>query len=171
MRLLMASISIVCIAGLIIGSDVLGVETSITATVTAEVVALSIPTNSSFDYGAVSSATPADTTTNGINKSPVVKNDGNVAEDFQFKGIDSTPSNWTLSGSAGSGAYAHKECHSNCDAAPSWAALTLSYGSNTLTNIGVGSTSPFDLQISVPTSNAGTAPQNVDVYVNATKHT
>ena len=166
MRTLIASIAIVFLTAMLIGTAVSGVETSVTATVTAEVVALSITANGSFDYGSV--VTTADTTSNGVNKSPTIRNDGSVNEDFQLKGTDSA--SWTLASSAGSATYAHKECHATCDTSPSWAALNhTSYSASIFTSVAPTGTGAFDLQVTVPTSTAGVSQQNVNVDVQATK--
>lgn len=166
MKTLTATLAIVFVVSIIIGSAVLGAETSVTATVTAEVIALSITANSSINYGAVS--TTADTTSSGKNVSPTVQNDGSVNEDFQLKGTNSA--NWTLAGAAGDAIYAHKECHANCDSAPTWVALSSgSYTSNIFSAVAPAASNSFDLQITVPTLNAGVTQQNVNVFVQATK--
>jgi hypothetical protein len=164
LKIPIASIAVISLAAMLVGTVALGAETSVTATVTAQVVALSITAHSSIAYGTVT--TTADTTSGGLNESPTVRNDGSVNEDFQLKGTDST--HWTLAGSAGDATYAHKECHSDCDGSPSWTALTTSYGSDIFSSVAPNDTNDFDLQITVPTSNAGTSEEDVDVYVQAT---
>lgn len=165
MRALIATIAIVSITAMLVGTVVWGAETTVNATVTAELIALSITANSTINYGSV--ATNANTTSGGLNVSPTIRNDGSVNEDFQLKGTNSA--NWTLAGSAGNAIYAHKECHATCDATPTWAALTTTYSANIFSTVAPNGTNDFDLQVIVPTSNAGVTQQSVNVSVQATK--
>ena len=125
------------------------------------------PGSGTVTYGTV--ATSEDTTSSGVDQTQTVKNNGNVAEDFDIKGQDSA--DWTLGASAGNATYKHEWCTSSCDSTPTWHALTTTYDSNYLvSNIAPDGTQDFDLQITVPTSNAGNNQQNVDVFIQATQH-
>jgi len=140
----------------------------ITVTYTPPIISVSLESGSgTVTYGTV--VTSQDTTSSGVNQTQTVKNDGNVAEDFDIKGQDSA--DWTLGATAGSATYEHAWCTSSCDSTPTWNALTTTYDSNYLvSNIAPSSTQDFDLQINVPTSNAGNNQQSVDVFIQATQH-
>jgi hypothetical protein len=124
-------------------------------------------------YGTLATNTSKDTASGGLNDTQVATNAGDVAEDFNIKGQDST--NWTLAGSAGSEQYVQAWCTTGsgspdpCDASPTWTALTTSYQS-LATNIAVAGTKRFDLKITTPTATAITSQQSVDVTVQAVAH-
>lgn len=118
-----------------------------------------------ISYGVV--ATSKDTTATGVNETQTVTNNGNVAEDFEIVGQNSA--DWTLGASAGDAIYKHAWCTSNCDSSPIWNALTTAYQS-LATNIAASGAQDFDLQVTVPTSNAGNNQQNVNVTIRAIQH-
>ena len=87
----------------------------VTATVTIQNVSVSV-SDGSVAYGTVSASATEDTTSNGVNDSQTASNDGNVTEDINIRGADS--SNWTLAGTAGVDTYVHKFCTTTCDSSP-----------------------------------------------------
>jgi len=135
----------------------------VTATVTVQNVSVSV-TDGSVSYGTVTSSGDQDTTTNGVDDSQTATNDGNVAEDINIRGADST--SWTLASSAGSEQYAHKFCTSNCDSDPTWTALT---STNQTLSAGVSASGSvtFDLQILVPSATTQTSAESITVTVQA----
>lgn len=127
------------------------------------IISLTI-SDGNIGYGYVE--TSADTTGVG-GDTQTITNNGNVAEDFEIMGQNST--NWTLAGSAGDATYKHEWCTSNCDSSPTWNALTAAYQA-LASNIGVLSTQDFDLKITVPTVNPGSNEQDVSVTIRAVQH-
>jgi hypothetical protein len=148
------------------GTNTYGSWSSIRSfSVTAPVISITITANGTIDYGTVS--TSQDTTSNGINQTIQVQNNGTVVEDFDIRGQNST--NWTLAASAGDATYKHEWCTQTCDSTPTWNTLTTTYDSNYLaSSVAVDDTVDFDLKITIPTSNAGASQQNVDVFIRAT---
>jgi len=132
------------------------------------IVSITLDTGSgTVTYGFV--ATSQDTTNSGVNQTQTVKNNGNVAEDFDIKGQNSA--NWALGTSAGDAIYKHEWCTSNCDSSPIWNVMTTTYDSDYLaTNVAVNNTVDFDLKVTIPSSNPGTNQQNIDVFIRAIQH-
>lgn len=156
-------IAVVVLSAALVGTTVLGADNGqVSATVTASVIAITV-SDGSVAYGTV--ATTADTTASGVNDTQTITNTGSVNEDFEVKGNDTA--NWTLAGAAGDATYAHKTCIATCDATPSWTALTTSYA-DLDTNKASSATTALDLQITVPTANAGITQQTANVDILAT---
>lgn len=125
------------------------------------------PGSGTVTYGSVLSS--QDTTSSGVNQTQTVRNTGNTEVDIDIKGQHS--GSWTLGAAAGDAIYKHEWCTQTCDATPVWNAMTTTYDSDYLaTNVFPDSTIDFDLKLTVPTSNAGTNQQNVDVFVRAVQH-
>jgi hypothetical protein len=116
-------------------------------------------------YGLVQ--TSEDTTSSGVDDTQTATNNGDVAEDFEIMGQDSA--DWTLAGSAGDATYAHKWCITNCDSSPTWTAITNAY-TTLVENIASTSYQDVDFQVTVPTSNAGSNEQDVDITIRAIEH-
>jgi hypothetical protein len=164
MKQIIASVSIVALTAMLIGTVALAATTGqVTATVTASVVAVTV-SDSSVAYGVV--ATTRDTTNDEADDTQTITNTGTINEDFEVKGQNSTGQVWTLAGSAGDATYAHKTCITTCDASPSWTALTASYV-DLATSKAPSGTTGMDLQVTVPTSNAGTGQATLPVDVLA----
>lgn len=142
---------------------------SVTATVTAQNIAITV-TDGSVAYGTLALGGTADTTSGSKNDTQTATNTGNVAETFTIKGSNSA--SWTLSATAGSETYKHEFCTSGggapdpCDSTPSYTALTTN-DQTLATGVAASGTQKFDLKVSVPTSTAATAAQNVDVTITA----
>ena len=164
MKKIISSISIVSLTAMLIGTVALAADTGqVTATVTASVVAVTV-SDGAVAYGVV--ATTANTTSGGVNDTQTITNTGTVTEDFEVKGNNSA--SWTLAGSAGNATYAHKTCIATCDSTPTWTAMTVSY-TDLATSKAPSGTTEMDVQITVPTSNAGVTQQSVPVDILATQ--
>jgi hypothetical protein len=136
---------------------------NVTATVTIQNVSVSV-SDAAIAYGTLSSSGTEDTTTAGINDSQTASNDGNVTEDLNIRGANST--NWTLSGTAGVDTYIHSFCITDCDGTPSWTALTTS-NQTLATSVSAAGTQLFDLQFSAPTSSTTFTEESLTVTVQA----
>ena len=163
MKVLICHIAVVVLMAIFVGTAVLGADSGqVAATVTASVIAVTV-SDGGVAYGTV--ATSEDTTSSGVNDTQTITNTGTVNEAFEIKGVDTT--HWTLAGAAGDATYAHKTCIADCDTTPSWTAMTTSY-----TDLDTGktpsATTALDLQITVPTANAGTAQETANVDILAT---
>jgi hypothetical protein len=157
MKQLIALVAVVSLAAMVVGTAALGATASVTATVTAGSVAVSV-TDGAIAYGTI--LTSADTVT--LSDTQTVHNDGNVAEDFTIKGSDTT--NWTLGATAGDHVYKHE--FSKTATFPGTALTTTDQ--SLATNVAATSgTQAVDFKITVPTSNAGTSQQNPNVTVTA----
>jgi len=133
---------------------------TVTATVTAQEISVSV-TDGTVAYGTMSVGTTANTLAAGLNDTQTATNNGNVSEDLNIKGQDST--NWTLGAAAGSETYKHE--FSTTASFPG-TALTTSY-QTLATGIAAAGNETFDLQMSTPTSTASYTEQSVDVTVQA----
>lgn len=145
---------------------------NVAATVTVTNISLSVA-NGSFSYGTLSTSATVNTTAGagGVTPTittPVITNNGNVAETFNVKGNNTTSAGavWTLAGTPGSEIYAHSTCKATCDTTPTWTALTASYAS-LATNIAVSGTVEMDLEIKTPTSTTAFETQTANVDVQA----
>ncbi|MCU0652974.1 MAG: hypothetical protein MUD10_01830 [Candidatus Pacebacteria bacterium] len=135
---------------------------SVTATVTLQNISLTV-TSGTVAYGIIAAGQSAGT--NSTSQTQTVTNNGNVSEDFNIKGINST--NWTLGATAGTDTYSHKFCSTSCANAPTgYTALTTS--DQTLSaGIAPSGTKSLDLYLTVPTSSSYFTEQSVNVTVTA----
>lgn len=142
-------------------------EVSVTATVTAQNVSLSVA-DGNVSYGTLALSATRSTIASEENEMQTVTNDGNVAEDIDIKGQDSAA--WTLAGTQGANQYFHKFCNdTDLDCATpgtNYTALTTSYAAMD-TSIAASGTVDFQLQIGIPSSSASYTQQSVDVSVQA----
>jgi len=137
---------------------------TVTATVTAQQIAVSV-SDASIAYQTLqvgTSATTAESDGDAINDTQFVSNDGNVNEDFDLQGQNST--SWTLADAPGSETYVHEFCDTDCDGTPTWHALSTSLSAVEL-NVGSGVTWPVDFRLQMPSSTTEDGQQNVDVTV------
>lgn len=169
MRTLIASVTIVALTAMIVGTAALAATTgSVTATVTAGIVAVTV-SDGAVAYGAVlSSASTATGDGDSIDDTQTITNTGNVNEDFEVKASNSTGQVWTLGAVAGDATYVHATCIATCDTTPAWTALTASYADRATAKT-PSSTTALDLKVTVPTANAGTgvATLPVDILASA----
>lgn len=140
-------------------------EGTVTATVTAQNVAVSV-SDGTVAYGTLAVSTSDDTTTNGTtHDSQTATNDGNVTSDLEIKGQDATGgTGWTLAATIGSDQYVHEFCITDCDGTPSWTALTTTY-QTLASSVAAAGTQVFDLKISIPSSSSDYVQKSVDVMV------
>lgn len=151
-------------AGLVVAAGVGAAdEVTVTATATAQNVSVSV-SDGTVAYGTVSLGSTASTTSSGTDDSQTASNNGNVSEDLDIKGSNSSA--WTLAGSAGSEQYAHFFCTATCDASPTWTALTTNYQA-LATGVAASGNQVFDLRIDMPTATADYTQQSVNVLVLA----
>jgi hypothetical protein len=139
---------------------------TVTATVTVQNISLTVA-DGTITYGTMSTSENKDTTTAAqqLNDSQTATNNGNITENFNIKGIDST--NWELADTAGADTYTHKFCTSNCDTSPTWTAMNEDTYTSLTTGITSSGNQVFDLQIGTPTSSTNFTSQSVDVTVQA----
>ncbi len=138
---------------------------TVTATVTAQSISVSVEDNS-IAFGTVTTSSTKDTTTAGVNDSQTATNDGNITLDFNIKSTDST--NWALAAAAGSEQYTLKFCVTTCDTSPTWTSVGVHPAYATLAqDITASGTQVFDLQVGTPTSTASYGQQTITVTVQA----
>lgn len=143
---------------------------SITATVTVQNVAIELfGTDGAVAYGTLGLDDTKNTTSTGINDTEVLKNTGNVTEDFTIKGSNSDA--WTLVETKTDGAnqYYHEYCHTTCDSTPTWTKITVTETYQSFkSSVTSTSTVDLDLKITTPTTTSSYSSQSVNVYVLAT---
>jgi hypothetical protein len=141
----------------------------ITATVTFQQISLGV-SDGSVAYGVLAASETANTVT--LSDSQTITNTGNVNEDFDIKGIETTTggtcTHWTLlgSGAPAENQYGH-EWSINGGSAWDRFAGTYEEFSN---DVAASGTSTLDLQITMPSASDCMAAQNVDVTVQASAH-
>jgi len=149
------------------GAAIAGTSATVAATVTAQSVSIAVA-DGSISYGTLANNTSKSTISADLNDTQSATNTGNVAEDFNIKGQDS--SGWTLAGSAGSDQYVHKFCTTSCGSPPTnFTALTTSYQA-LATNVSTSGAQNFNLQITTPNPSTVFTQQSVDVTVQAVIH-
>jgi hypothetical protein len=140
---------------------------SVTGTVTVQNISVSLD-QTSFAYGTMANNAASTTLTLWSGAGITATNDGNVTEDFDIYGADTT--DWTLAGSAGSDQYIHQFCNDtddDCSTPPTnYSALTTSPA--TLKNsINTSGTCAFQLRINTPNPSTVYTQQSADVTVQA----
>ncbi|TAN57644.1 hypothetical protein EPN15_03385 [Patescibacteria group bacterium] len=145
-----------------IGLAAIGADTqSVTATVTPKNISVTVSPGS-VDYGTV-----AINTESAPSVIITASNNGNVAENFNIKGSNST--NWTLSDTAaGADTFMHKFAKSG----DSYAAYTALHNTNytaLATAVGTSGSQLFKLKLITPTSTATYAQQSTTVTIQATE--
>lgn len=140
---------------------------SVAATVTTQNISVTV-TDGSVSYGTMDSNTSKSTISTDLNDTQTAANNGNVAEDLNIKGQNST--NWTLAAASGSDQYVHMFCVATCGSPPTnFTALTTSYQALSVNKAPTG-TQTFDLQITTPNPSTVYTQQSVDVTVQAVIH-
>ena len=142
-----------------------------TATVSATVIFQNISvtvSDGSVSYGTLSANSSKSTIASDLNDTQTATNNGNLAEDLNIKGQNS--SDWSLSDTSGIDQYVHQFCTSGCSNPPTgYTALTTNY--QTLSsNTSSSGTQTFDLRITTPTSSSVFSQQSVDVTIQAVAH-
>jgi len=159
------NIGVISLVGILIGVMAFSAnEASVTATVTARKIALTV-TDGSVTYGSLDLGTSTSTLAAGLNDTQTVTNTGSVAEDFNVKGVNTA--DWTLDSATGT--IEHYVHQFSTTTGSTWTALTINYAT-AATNIASSSTSNLDLQITVPSDTTHFTAQNPNVTVQAVLH-
>jgi len=168
---LLLTTAIFSIAALILVSGVRAADTAtVTATVSAQNVSVTITTDGSVDFSTINTSSTEDTTSGGVNDTETAQNNGNVTEDFNIKAADSSSSGagWTLGATADSETYTMKFCTSDCDGSPTWNSVGIDPSYQTLaTGVAASGTQDFDLQVGTPTSTTDYNEQTITVTIQA----
>jgi len=159
---------------LIVGTVALAQTSSATvaATVTAQKVSVTV-SDGSVSYGTVPLSQSKDTT-GAVNDTQLITNDGNVAEDFNVRGTDST--NWALGAAVGSDVYMHEFCTTGtgspdlCDAGAVWNKLTSGSETTLANNVAAAGNQKFDLKLTMPSATSNYGQQSFSVIVQAVAH-
>jgi hypothetical protein len=174
MKKLISSIMLVALVGttVAIGAGAADVTGGIGATVTADVIAITVSDNT-VAYGTMAPGETKTTIASGLNDTQIATNTGNVAETFTIKGSDSVA--WTLETAADTDKYFHGWCEdllADCNAAEDYTALDTEYKPVVAGHELTATTGHvhLDLWLKVPTINTATDHQHVDVTILATKH-
>lgn len=138
-------------------------EAAVTATVTVQNVSVTV-SDGTVTYGTLTTSSTANTNASGLNDSQTATNNGNVTSDLNIKGQNTAA--WTLAGTIGADQYKHDFCITNCDASPTWVALTTNYQTLT-TGVAASETQVFDLRINTPSSSTSFTQQSANVTVQA----
>ncbi len=136
---------------------------TVTATVTVQNISLSV-SDGAVAYGTLASNTSKSTCTSELNDGQTVTNNGNVAETFRIKGVDTT--NWTLASTTASDQYVHQFKNGTCSTFSSGTALTTS-DQDLATNIGASATTTLNLQIITPNPSTVFTQQSPNVTLTA----
>ena len=162
---LIASIAILGVAGLAIGTGAgAATEASVSATVTAELISVSVA-DGSVAYGILPVNTSADTVT--LTQTQVVTNDSNVAADLDVKSSDAVGgTDWNLVATAGADAFTHEFSPDGTN----WTTFNVVNATYTslATNVAAGDPQNLDLRIGTPTSVSDNDLKTITVTVLAT---
>lgn len=164
MKKIIAGISVFALIAIAFPLGAAQHEAGVTATVTVENIAVSV-SDGGVAYGALATSAFGDTTSNGVNDSQTVTNDGNVNEDFVIRGDDTAT--WTLEVAIGANQYTHDFCITTCDTTPVWNALSTS-NTSLVSTVAPTVGQVFDLQIQAPSSDSSAVQQSAVVTVVAT---
>ena len=164
MKSLIASIMVLGLVGLVVAAAVQAVtEASVAATVTVQNISVSVA-DGTVAYGTIGAGTSKST----LELSPVdiqtATNNGNVTENLNIRGQNSSPAGWTLAATAGANQYVH-EFSKNSGGL--WTALT-TINQTLATGVASSGTQTFDLKITTPSSATDYTAQSVNVTVQAT---
>lgn len=166
------SICVLGLAGTFLSSVVLATDSAqVTATVTVQNIAIEFNSGSptSIAYGNMGNNSSADTNPAGT---ITMKNNGNIAEDFQLKGnsVGDTP-DWTLAAVAGSDNYVHKYCSATCGSPPTnYSVLTTAYTDSVVSDIAASATQAFDFYINTPNPSTVFTEQAVSISIRVVAH-
>lgn len=157
--------SIFLLLAFIINTPVFAADTAaVTASVTVQNISVQV-SDGTVSYGTMSVNTSKSTISGDLNDQQTANNNGNVTEDLNIRGQNSTT--WTLASSAGADQYVHRFCTSSCDTPPTnYTALTTNY-QTLATGLAQSGDQVFDLQLTTPTSSSSFTSEDVDVTVQA----
>lgn len=165
-RIVTSVVAISTLALMIAGNTLAATTGTVTATVTAQSIALTVA-DGDVAYGTLAAGGSAGT---NPSDTQTVTNSGNVPEDFTIKGSNSA--NWTLdSVNTTADHYIHRFCTATCGSAPTnYTALTTSYAALGAGNVAAAGTQTFDLYLTLPQTSSVTTQQAVDVTISAAAH-
>lgn len=167
MKKLIASFTALSLLALVAVPAMSATTADVTATVTVEVIAVSVSPGS-VAYGNLALSEVEDTTTSGLGLVQTVTNDGNDNVDLGIKSSDAagtTP--WNLAASQASDAFTHRF---STDNGTGWTAFNVdntSYSSLAASVASLGE-QDFDLEIGMPTASSDLDEHTITVTVQAT---
>jgi len=140
------------------------------------VVSITVTSNSTFDYGTLAlspgAGNPNKKSTIDLNKTPVIKNTGNVAVDLTAKSSDATggttPWNLVIASSIGQDMYCHQYSTTSGSA---WYDFPISndYTGIIKGGLSVNNTTNLDLQILMPTGSTDNVQKSITITIRATQ--
>jgi hypothetical protein len=143
---------------------------TVTATVTVSSVSVSLD-NSSFAHGTMSSNTASSTLGLWAGAGITATNDGNVAEDFDINGADSTGgTGWTLAGTTASDQYIHKYCNDtddDCLSPPTNYTVLTTSPAAVWTSVSTSGTRVFQLELTTANPDTTVVQQSAVVTITA----
>lgn len=166
---ILALVGVVALVGLLLPAVVLSAEDTVTCTVSAFLVSVTV-TDGDVAYGALEVGTTKSTLAAELDDIQTATNDGTVVEDFNIKSSNAigASQNWTLvTGTPGLNEFKHE--FSTNSSFPG-TALTNSYTS-LATNVGTSGSQTFDLQITMPSSTTDYLEHTITVTVQAVQYT
>ena len=134
---------------------------------TPAVVSVVITTDGSVPYGIVVSSSTKSTV--DLSDTQIVKNDGNLAEDFTIKtSVATGGTQWSLGSAPGANTFVH-EFSTNGGGA--WTKFTTADSYQAfVTNIAANGTQNLDLRITTPSSSTDSQQKSITVTILATQH-
>lgn len=169
MKSLISSIAILGLLGLVVGVTVQGAtEGSVSATVTAQLISVSVA-DGSVAYGTLSLDTTEDTATGGAAlETQTATNNGNITENLGIRSSDAVgDTDWNLAAARGSDAFTHEF---SIDDGSSWTAFNVDNTTNSVlaNSVAANGNQTFDLRIGTPTVSTDSVEHTVTVTVLAT---
>ena len=151
---------------------------TIECSVSGKLVSVTITTDGTVNYGALSTGTTkntilydASTNPNGMTPadSQAALNDGTVAEDFKItSSVADGVTDWILSEDTGENTFTHK---ASIDNGQSWIAMPLPGTYVTFaTNVAPNTSQTFNLQLGMPTSTTDYGTHTITITILATEH-
>lgn len=140
-------------------------EGTVSATVTAQNVSISVTTSGSVAYGIMAVNTHRSTIATDLNQTQTILNSGNVPVNVNIRSNNTT--NWTLAATPGADQYTHMFCHTSCTTPPTnFTPLTVT-NATFQTNVPTAGTRNLDLRLSTPISTTHFAQQSITVTLQA----
>ena len=165
-----ASVMVLVLAAMVVGVGVnADTEAIVSATVTAELVSVSITSDGTVSYGTLALSTTKDTV--ALGQTQTATNSGNVTANFNIRSSDAISSggtDWNLAASAGTNDFTHEF---SVDGDSNWIAFdVVNANYSTLENSVLASgTTDFDLRIGTPVVSTDSVEHTVTVTVQATQ--
>jgi hypothetical protein len=140
-------------------------EDSVAATVRVQDIACSV-SDGNISYGDLATSGQEHTAAGGNGETQTITNDGNVNEDFDLKGINTTDTggSWALVAAIGlEDEYNHEYCITDCDGTPTWVDLTTGY-LQIATGVAALGTQDFDARMNTPSSTTDYTEQDAKIW-------